>query len=37
LQLEEVGHILVEPVGPKMRAGLGVDELRVDGRPVLQA
>jgi hypothetical protein len=37
LQLEEVGHVLVEPVGPKMRAGFGVDELRVDAHPILVA
>jgi hypothetical protein len=34
---EQVGHILVEPVGPQMRSGFGVDELRVDAHPVLIA
>ena len=28
LQLEQVGDVLVEAVGPEMRAGLGVDALR---------
>ena len=30
LQFEEVRYVLLEPVGPEMRAGFGVDELRVD-------
>jgi hypothetical protein len=29
LQLEQVGQVFFEPVGPDMRAGFGVDELRV--------
>ena len=37
LQLEEIGHVLLEPVGPQMRARFGVDELRVDAHPVLIA
>ncbi len=36
-QLEEVGHVLLEPVGPKMRAGFGVDKLRVHAHPALLA
>ena len=30
LQLEQVGHVLLEAVGPEMRARLRVDQLRVD-------
>ena len=37
LQLEQVGHVFLEAVGPEMRAGFGVDELRVDAHPVLIA
>ena len=37
LQLEQVGHVFLEAVGPEMRAGFGVDELRVDAHPVLVA
>ena len=37
LQLEEVGHVLLEAVGPKVCPGLGVDELRVHAHPVLVA
>ena len=37
LQLEQVGHVLLETVGPQMRAGFGVDELGVDAHPVLVA
>jgi hypothetical protein len=29
LQLEQVGDVFLEAVGPKMRAGAGVDELGV--------
>jgi hypothetical protein len=35
LQLEQVGHVFLEPVGPEMRAGFDVDELRVDAYTVL--
>jgi hypothetical protein len=34
LELEQVRDVFLEPVGPEMRAGLGVDELRVDAHPV---
>jgi hypothetical protein len=37
LQLEQVGHVVVETVRPEMRAGFGVDELRIDPHPVLLA
>jgi hypothetical protein len=37
LQLEQVRDVLLEPVGPEMRAGFGVDELCVDPHPVLIA
>jgi hypothetical protein len=35
LQLEQVGHVLLEAVGPQMRAGFGVDKLRIDAHAVL--
>jgi hypothetical protein len=35
LEVGQVGNILVEPVGPQMRAGFGVDELRVDAHAIL--
>ena len=34
LQLEEVSHVFLESVGPKMRAGFAVDELGVDAHTV---
>ena len=34
LHVEEVGALLVEALGPKMRAGLSVDELDIDAQPV---
>ena len=37
LQLEQISHVLLEPLGPEMRAGFRVDELRVDPHPVLVA
>ena len=37
LQLEQVGYVLVETVGPQMRAAFGVDKLRVDAHSVLVA
>jgi len=37
LQLEKIGKILLEPVGPKMRAGLAIDKLRIDAHSVLVA
>ena len=37
LQLEEIGYVLLEAVGPKMRAGFRVDKLRVDAHAVLIA
>ena len=37
LQLEQVGHVFLKAVGPKMRAGLAIDKLRVDAHPVLVA
>ena len=37
LQLEKVGHVLFETVGPQMCASLGIYELRVDAHPVLVA
>ena len=37
LQLEEVGYVLLEAVGPKMRARFGINELRIDAHPVLIA
>ena len=36
-QLEQVGHVLLEPVSPQMCAGFGVDKLRVDAHPILIA
>jgi hypothetical protein len=35
LQLEKVRNVLLETVGPQMRAGFGVDELRIDPHAVL--
>ena len=35
LQLEQVGDVFLEAVGPEMRAGFCVDELGVDPHPVL--
>ena len=37
LQLEEVRDFLLEAVGPEMRAGLRIDELRIYAHPVLVA
>ena len=37
MQLEQVGRVFLEAVGPDMRAGLSVDELRVHAHPVLVA
>ena len=37
LQFEEIGQGVIEPVGPEMRPGFGVDELRVDADAVLVA
>jgi len=37
LQLEQVRDILLEPIRPQMRAGLCVDQLRVDARSPLVA
>jgi hypothetical protein len=37
LQLEQVGHVLLEAVGPQVRAGFGVDKLRIDAHSVLIA
>ncbi len=37
LQLEQVGHVFLEAVGPEMGAGRRVDELGVDTHPVLIA
>ena len=37
LQLEEVGYVFLEAVSPEMRAGLAIDELRVDTDMVLVA
>ena len=34
LHVEEIGERLVEPLGPEMIAGLGVDELHVDAHAV---
>ena len=34
LQLEQVGHILLEAVRPKMRTRLRIDQLRVDAHAV---
>ena len=35
LQLEQIGHVLLEAFGPEMRAGFRVDELGVDAHAVL--
>ena len=37
LHVEEIGERLVEPLGPEMVAGLGVDELHVDAHAVSAA
>jgi hypothetical protein len=37
LHLEEIGHGLVETLGPEMAAALGVDQLRVDANAALVA
>src|SRR6185312_4564453 len=37
LKLEQIGHVLLELLGPKMRAGIRVDELGVDPHLVLVA
>jgi hypothetical protein len=37
LQLEQVGHVLLEAVGLEMRAGLAINELGVDAHSVLVA
>jgi hypothetical protein len=37
LHVEEVGNPLVETLGPKMREGLGLDQLHVDAHPVTAA
>ncbi len=37
LHVEEIGERLVEPLGPEMTAGLGVDELHVDAHAVSAA
>ena len=34
LHVEEIGERLIEPLGPKMVAGFGVDELHVDADAV---
>jgi hypothetical protein len=34
LHLEQVGHGIVEALGPEVRAGLRVDELDVDAQPI---
>ena len=36
LHIKEVGQGLVEPLGPEMRAGLGVDELDIDAQPIAE-
>ena len=35
LQLEQVGHVFLEAIGPEMRAGRRIDQLRVDAHAVL--
>ena len=37
LHVEEIGQRLVEPLGPEMIAGLGVDELHVDAHAIAAA
>ena len=37
LHIEEIGDGLVEPLGPKMIAGLGIDQLHVHPKPVAAA
>jgi hypothetical protein len=37
LQLKEIGDALLEPVGPKVRSSLAINQLRVDADPVLVA
>ena len=37
LHVEEIGERLVEPLGPEMIAGFGVDELHVDAHAVSAA
>ena len=37
LHVEEIGQGLVEPLGPEMIAGLGVDELHIDAHSVSAA
>ena len=37
MQLEQVGYVLLEAVGPQMRARLRVDQLGVDPHAVLVA
>ena len=37
LHVEEIGQRLVEPLGPEMIAGFGVDELHVDAHAVAAA
>ena len=37
MQLEEIGDVFPKSIGPKMRAGFAVDELRVDAHTVLIA
>ena len=37
LQLEQVGHVLLESIRPEMGARLRVDQLRVDAHPALVA
>src|SRR2546423_14969999 len=34
LHIEKVGALLVEALGPQMRAALGIDELRIEAHPL---
>ena len=37
LQLEKVGDVVLDAIGPEVRAGIRIDELSIDAHPVLVA
>ena len=37
LHVEEIGEGLIEPLGPEMTAGFGVDELHIDAHAIAAA
>src|SRR5215472_3002589 len=37
LHLEQIGRLFVEPLGPKVSAGIAIDQLHVEAQPVAAA